>query len=296
MPCRRALAALSTVAALALAAPPGAGASAGSAACPSADAVPTAATLPAAGQATLCLLNDERAAAGLRPLVEAPALTRPSLAYSALMVSQGFFGHVAPSGATLIDRLTAAGYIPPSGEWLVGENLAWGQGDLATPRHIVDAWMKSPGHRDNILTGRFAEIGLGIVLGTPTDPSWGATYTTDFGAVAGRVVPLPAPPPAVAPPPAPVPAPAPPSAAPLAPGSCAASAPAAGAGCAPTTRAIRRIRRRAAPAPGRRSPRRPAGRRGGRGNARHGRARDAACAARRGCPRRRRRSPRTAPV
>src|SRR5919108_5102685 len=43
--------------------------------------------------------------------------------------------------------------------------------------------MNSPGHRANILTGEFTEVGLGIVPGTPGDPSWGATYTTDFGAV-----------------------------------------------------------------------------------------------------------------
>jgi uncharacterized protein YkwD len=186
MPSRsRALAALAAVAALALASPAGAGATAQTAPCPGADLVPSPENLPQIGAATLCLLNDERAGAGLRPVGEAAALTRPSLAYSAEMVSERFFAHVSPAGSTLVDRLVAAGYIARDGDWAVGENLAWGQGGLATPRSIVIAWMNSPGHRANILTGEFDEIGLGVVMGTPTDPSWGATYTTDFGALPG---------------------------------------------------------------------------------------------------------------
>jgi uncharacterized protein YkwD len=182
---RRALAFL-TAAVTALAAPAGAHASAQDAACPGADAVPTAATIAEASQATLCLLNDERAVAGLHPVAETPGLTQPSAAYSARMVAENFFAHVSPDGGTLVDRLTAARYIAPDGDWTVGENIAWGQGDLGTPRNIVIAWMNSPGHRHNILTGEFNEIGIGIALGTPGDPTWGATYTTDFGAVAGH--------------------------------------------------------------------------------------------------------------
>jgi uncharacterized protein YkwD len=180
---RRAATLLATAAALALAAPAGAQASAQSAACPGADIVPSTGNLAQVGQATLCLLNDERATHGLAPVVEAQGLTRPSAAYSARMVAEDFFAHVAPDGATLVDRLAGAGYIERDGDWTVGENIAWGQGDLATARNIVIAWMNSPGHRENILTREYTEIGIGIVPGTPGDPSWGATYTTDFGAV-----------------------------------------------------------------------------------------------------------------
>lgn len=183
---RRRAVAFVAAAVAALAAPAGAQAAAQDAACPGADAVPTAATVAQASQAILCLLNDERAAAGLHPVAETAGLTQPSAAYSARMVAENFFAHVSPDGSTLVDRLTAARYIAPDGEWTVGENLAWGQGDLGTPRNIVVAWMNSPGHRENILTGEFDEIGIGIALGTPGDPSWGATYTTDFGAVAGH--------------------------------------------------------------------------------------------------------------
>src|SRR3954453_17991586 len=179
---RRAVTLLAT-AVVALAAPAGAHASAQTAACPGADLVPSAGNLVQVGQATLCLLNDERAAAGLRPLTIAPGLTQPSAAYSARMVAENFFAHESPDGTTLTSRLTAAGYISPDGDWIVGENIAWGQGDLGTARNIMVAWMNSPGHRHNILTGDFTEVGVGIVPGTPGDASWGATYTTDFGAV-----------------------------------------------------------------------------------------------------------------
>ena len=175
MPSRRRLATLlATAAALALAAPAGAQA----ADCAGADLVPAAGNLDQVSQATLCLLNNERAAQGLRSLVEAPGLTQPSLAYSSRMVAESFFAHVAPDGSSLVDRLTAADYIEPDGDWTVGENIAWGQGDLSTARNIVVAWMNSPGHRHNILTPEYTEIGIGVVPGTPGDASWGATYTT----------------------------------------------------------------------------------------------------------------------
>jgi uncharacterized protein YkwD len=181
MPSRRRAATLvAAVAALALPAPAGAQAADCGVA---ADYVPNAGNLAEVGQATVCLLNNERAAQRLRPVVEAPGLTQPSRAYSARMVAESFFAHESPDGGTLVDRLTGAGYIAPDGDWTVGENIAWGQGHLATPRNIVAAWMASPGHRKNVLTGEYTEIGLGVVTGTPGDASWGATYTTDFGAV-----------------------------------------------------------------------------------------------------------------
>lgn len=153
--------------------------------CGGSDLVPDAGNLGAAGQATLCLVNAERSARGLAAVSEDARLTAASAAYSGRMVAQQFFDHVGPDGSTLIGRLTAVGYIDDSTDWSVGENLAWGQGDLATPRSIVAAWMASPGHRANILNGDYTQIGLGLAVGSPTDASWGATYTTDFGTLGG---------------------------------------------------------------------------------------------------------------
>jgi hypothetical protein len=100
------------------------------------------------------------------------------------MVARQYFSHDSLDGRTFIDRLRAAGYIPSDQRWLVGENLAWGTGSLATARSIVAAWMNSPGHRENILRPQFREIGLGIAPGNPAaSDGAGATYATEFGVI-----------------------------------------------------------------------------------------------------------------
>ena len=149
--------------------------------CPGADARPAADNLPQVAQTTLCLLNAERTAKGLSALSEQGQLTKASTDYSALMVSEHFFAHVSPEGSELTDRLTDVGYLGDPGSWIVGENIAWGESYLASPGEIVKAWMNSPPHRANILNGDYADIGLGIALGTPTSSNPGATFTTDFG-------------------------------------------------------------------------------------------------------------------
>jgi uncharacterized protein YkwD len=149
--------------------------------CPGVDARPAADNLPQIAQTTLCLLNNERSAAGLAPLAEQEQLTKASVGFSAQMVEQRFFAHVGADGVELTERLTAVGYLGRPGAWMVGENIAWGESYLATPQNIVRAWMNSPPHRANVLNGEFEEIGLGIVPATPLTRNAGATYTTDFG-------------------------------------------------------------------------------------------------------------------
>jgi uncharacterized protein YkwD len=183
---RRRLAAVAALAALALCAP----ATAHADDCAGADAVPAADNVAVVGQATLCLLNQQRAAKGVGPLVESAVLSAASAGYSQRMVAQGFFGHESPDGGTLVQRLTDVGYLGDDDAWVVGENIGWGQASLATARSMVGAWMNSPGHRENLLSADYTEVGLGLALGTPADRTWGATYTTDFGA--GAKTPAPA--------------------------------------------------------------------------------------------------------
>jgi uncharacterized protein YkwD len=101
-------------------------------------------------------------------------------------VRHDFFDHVSRvTGSTLVGRVKRTAYLARAQGWSLGENLAWGAGSRATPRETVQAWMRSPGHRQNILTRNFREIGVGVVLGAPADLPNGlraATYTTDFGA------------------------------------------------------------------------------------------------------------------
>ena len=150
--------------------------------CADVDVIPTPETLPQVEQATLCLLNGERADRGLGPVAADGQLAQAALAHASEMVEQSYFSHEGANGSTLTDRIRLTGYLPDAGDWIVGENLAWGTGSLATARSIVNAWMNSEGHRANVLNGRYEDIGLGIALGTPSRKDAGATYATEYGA------------------------------------------------------------------------------------------------------------------
>jgi hypothetical protein len=98
------------------------------------------------------------------------------------MVGQRFFDHVSPSGETIDERL--ASYVGgATGSWVTAENLAWGEGALATPAATVRSWMNSTGHRANILDPSYSEVGIGITAGSPTgsSPAVAATYVAEFG-------------------------------------------------------------------------------------------------------------------
>ena len=148
------------------------------AACANADASASSAT---AVGATLCLLNEQRAAHGLTALTESSVLDRAAEGYAQDMVDGSFFDHVSPGGGTMLQRIKAAGWAP-AGAWSAGENIAWGSGSLSTPASIVDGWMHSAGHRANILNGAYGLIGIGIAAGAPQDGVAGdaGTYVTDF--------------------------------------------------------------------------------------------------------------------
>jgi len=150
--------------------------------CAGADVVATAQEANAFERSTLCLLNAERTSAGLYALSTRPTLSRAAAGYSAQMVRDSFFAHRAPAGPYLAGRLARAGYLShTASDWFVGENLAWATGTAATPRHLVAAWMASPGHRRNILEPTFRDIGVGVAAGTPSSGADGVTVTTEFG-------------------------------------------------------------------------------------------------------------------
>lgn len=156
------------------------------AACASAQTEVVTETIARATSATLCLLNRERAAHDLRPLKLNTRLNGAAVAHSRDMVRKRYFEHNSPDGRTPFQRMLSTRYVPKGASWTLGENIGWGSLSLAQPDALVRAWMKSPGHRANILNPQFREIGIGIAVGVPLDdPSLegqtGATYTTDFG-------------------------------------------------------------------------------------------------------------------
>ena len=151
--------------------------------CPGAWSNPSDVSLDTIRSATLCLLNAERRERRLRPLRVNPRLELAANRHSRDMVARRYFSHDSPSGSDMTDRVRRTSYLSSTRRWSLGENIAWGSNQYATPHSIVRMWMNSPGHRANILQGGFREIGIGVANGAP-DRRWthrAGTYTTDFG-------------------------------------------------------------------------------------------------------------------
>ncbi|AQT75908.1 sigma-70 family RNA polymerase sigma factor [Streptomyces sp. fd1-xmd] len=122
-----------------------------------------------AGQ-VVALVNTERAAAGCGPLKEDPQLRAAAQGHSDDMAARDFFDHTNPDGEDPGQRTTASGY-----RWSTyGENIAKGQ---QTAQSVMDSWMKSTGHRANILNCSFKDIGVGVHQG-----AGGPWWTQNFGA------------------------------------------------------------------------------------------------------------------
>ncbi|HOX21483.1 MAG TPA: CAP domain-containing protein [Candidatus Paceibacterota bacterium] len=74
------------------------------------------------------------------------------------MAAKGYFSHTSPEGLTPWHWFELAGYRFS----YAGENLAV---NFVDSKDVVDAWMNSPGHRANILSDYFTEIGIGVADG-----------------------------------------------------------------------------------------------------------------------------------
>ena len=102
------------------------------------------------------VMNSVRAANGVPPLRIGPALTRAARAHSVDMARKGYFDHGA-----FVQRLRRFGVRAP----YVGENLASGTRPLS-PGEIVQMWVASPPHRQNLLDRGFRRIGVGVAGGS----------------------------------------------------------------------------------------------------------------------------------
>ncbi|WP_328462774.1 CAP domain-containing protein [Actinoplanes sp. NBC_00393] len=115
------------------------------------------------------LTNQERQAAGCPALSTDRELITASLRQSWYMARTRLFSHVWRDGSDFVSRSRAAGYRQPA-----GENIAWG---YRSATDVVDAWMKSPGHRANILNCGAKSIGTGVAYSADGTPY----YTQVFG-------------------------------------------------------------------------------------------------------------------
>jgi len=116
------------------------------------------ANLAAVRQALLERVNRERRAAGVPPMRPEPLLDETAQRYAADMLARSFYGHDSPEGMTVLERSKAAGYRPSS----VAENIARGQNSV---EEVMDGWITSPIHRENILSPIFVDLGSGVAVG-----------------------------------------------------------------------------------------------------------------------------------
>ena len=131
--------------------------------------------------AVTCLINRHRSHLGLRRLHGSLALQSAAQVHSDAMAAQNFFSH--EGDGTPASRAQAAGYTTGARAWGIGENLEWGTSKAASPRAIVDGWMRSAEHRDVMLSRTFRQIGIGVTDGSPMSPDVqnAAMFTADFG-------------------------------------------------------------------------------------------------------------------
>jgi len=104
--------------------------------------------------------NTQRLKYGLPPLKENLKLDKSAQLKVEDMFKYQYFGHISPSGVEIRDLANQAGY-----EFIsIGENLALG--NFENDEALVQAWMESPGHRENILNNKYTEIGIFVAQGT----------------------------------------------------------------------------------------------------------------------------------
>ena len=124
----------------------------------------------------LDLHNEVREKHGLVKLCIDPTLEKAARTHSKEMIDKDYFSHNSYSGESSGDCLTRFGYR----WWASGENIASGAGSQSKPEDRLEAWMKSPGHKKNILDKNFRKVGVGSARGN-FEGYEQTLYTVDFG-------------------------------------------------------------------------------------------------------------------
>ena len=102
------------------------------------------------------LVNEIRISNGLNALTPSAKLSEVARTKSQDMRTNGYFAHQSPTYGSPFDMLRQFGVTYRT----AGENIAYG---YSTPAAVVEGWMNSQGHRENILKSTYTEIGVGYV-------------------------------------------------------------------------------------------------------------------------------------
>jgi uncharacterized protein YkwD len=117
----------------------------------------------------VALSNQARVQAGCRALKVNAELLWAARGHSKYMATTGRFSHTGSRSSSFVTRARAAGYTAAR-----SENIAWG---YRSAREVVDAWLKSPGHRRNLLDCGAKTFAVGVIYSANGTPY----YTQDFG-------------------------------------------------------------------------------------------------------------------
>jgi uncharacterized protein YkwD len=125
-------------------------------------------------ETVLAGMNDERAREGLPPLVMHDRLMQAAGDRMRDMEEGGWWNHQSPEGRSPFIWLSVRAY---DYEY-AGENLAAG---FETASLLVQSWMESQGHRENILSDQYTECGIAIIDGSTVRPAGGKSIVVMFG-------------------------------------------------------------------------------------------------------------------
>jgi uncharacterized protein YkwD len=122
-------------------------------------------------QQVLALVNENRRRGGCDDLTLDRRLIDAANRHAADMARRGYFAHRSPSGTDAGERVEDAGY-----RWSrYGENIARGQESV---REVVDGWMHSPEHRENIMDCGLHQMGVGLAFASDRTPYWVQDFAT----------------------------------------------------------------------------------------------------------------------
>lgn len=107
------------------------------------------------------LVNNERVKIGLQPLIWLDRAADSARTHSQDMAGNNYFSHKDLGGKLAGSRADKCGL----NDWrLIGENIAWISGGGDTASRTVNSWMRSEGHRENMLNPKFKESGIGLAV------------------------------------------------------------------------------------------------------------------------------------
>lgn len=115
----------------------------------------------------LAAINAQRVPAGAGTLQIHAVLQAMAQAHAQDMAARGYFSHTSPDGVTFEQRLASSGYASGA----AAENIGLTTSNALTD--IVDGWLRSPPHRENMLNTTYHGVGIGVASGGyQGQPAW----------------------------------------------------------------------------------------------------------------------------